>query len=229
MHIHNCPGCLKPDHKSFCRACLRKLFGGKTISPILPFSKPEFNSAKLSQGNRISISGVQTKHSLKLNKKNLELTDQGGEYILKPIPKGEYDRMEEMPANEHVTMQIAEQVFGLNTAANALVFFKDGEPAYLTKRFDRNVDGSKSQQEDFAQLAGRSEDTDGLHYKYDSSYQEIADLMQTFIAPYAIEVEKFFRLVLFNYLIHNGDAHLKNFSLIRDPGKGIYVLAPAYD
>ncbi|MDQ3003472.1 MAG: HipA domain-containing protein [Fibrobacterota bacterium] len=53
--------------------------------------------------------------------------------------------------------------------------------------------------------------------------------MRTFIAPYAIEVEKFFRLVLFNYLIHNGDAHLKNFSLIRDSGKGIYVLAPAYD
>ncbi len=34
-------------------------------------------------------------------------------------------------------MQIADQVFGIDTAANALLELGDGEPAYLTRRFDR--------------------------------------------------------------------------------------------
>ncbi len=229
MQLDKCPGCLNPGHTEFCAACQRKLFGRRKVSPILPFTKPEFTAARLNQVNRISISGVQIKHSLKLEKRTLEFTDVDGQYILKPIPGGDLERMEEMPANEHLTMQLAEQVFGIQTAVNALVFFKDGEPAYLTKRFDRNDDGTRKQQEDFAQLAERSEDSHGPHYKYDASYEEIGDLMKKFIGPYAIEAEKYFKLVLFNYLVHNGDAHLKNFSLLRDPGQGIYLLSPAYD
>jgi serine/threonine-protein kinase HipA len=41
-------------------------------------------------------------------------------------------------------------------------------------------------------------------------------------------LENLFRLVLFNYLLSNGDAHLKNFSLIQTDA-GDYGLAPAYD
>jgi serine/threonine-protein kinase HipA len=41
-----------------------------------------------------------------------------------------------MPANEHLTMQIARQVFGIETAENALIFFQNGEQAYITKRFE---------------------------------------------------------------------------------------------
>ena len=40
-------------------------------------------------------------------------------------------------ANEHVTMQIASQVFGIETPPNAVVRFTDGELAYIVKRFDR--------------------------------------------------------------------------------------------
>ena len=61
-----------------------------------------------------------------------------------------------MPANEHLTMQIARQVYGQNTAENALIFFKNGSPAYITKRFDVDIEGSKLAQEDFASLAGRT-------------------------------------------------------------------------
>jgi len=53
-------------------------------------------------------------------------------------------------------MQLAEQVFGLETAKNALISFSDGELAYITKRFDR-VGGIKIKQEDFSSLAERSE------------------------------------------------------------------------
>ena len=42
-------------------------------------------------------------------------------------------------------------------------------------------------------------------------------------------MERFFHLVVFNYFVHNGDAHLKNFSLIRNDHYGDYTLTPAYD
>ena len=41
-------------------------------------------------------------------------------------------------------------------------------------------------------------------------------------------MEKYFVLVLFNYLFLNGDAHLKNFSLL-ETANGDYFLSPAYD
>ncbi len=229
MQPNNCPGCLKPRREGYCNSCLKSLFGGAKVSPILTFSRPDFNRTKNDPTSRISLSGAQIKHSLKLTGRKLELTDQGGEYILKPIPYENFRDVSELPANEHFTMQLARQVFKIKVADNALVFFSDGEPAYLTKRFDRREDGARFLQEDFAQLSQKTEDTHGGGYKYDGSYEGIADLMKEFVGPYAVEVEKFFDLVVFNYLILNGDAHLKNFSLFRDPGKGIYTLTPAYD
>ena len=227
--MNSCHGCLKAAKGDFCGSCLRALFKGRDVSHILPFSKPEYRRKKLEQAGRISISGVQTKHSLRLAGKRLELTDRDGEYILKPIPFGDLDHLPQMPANEHVSMQLARQVFGLQIALNALVQFRDGEPAYLTKRFDRNPDGTRIQQEDFAQIAEMTEETHGKDYKYGLSYEEIGGLIKKNVGPYAVESEKFFRLVLFNYLIHNGDAHIKNFSLLRDPEQGILLLTPAYD
>jgi serine/threonine-protein kinase HipA len=43
-----------------------------------------------------------------------------------------------------------------------------------------------------------------------------------------IEQLKFFRLVMFNFLFSNGDAHLKNFSIL-ETKDGDFRLAPAYD
>jgi serine/threonine-protein kinase HipA len=164
-----CPGCYKPQSKAYCNTCQKKLFNGRKIAPVLDFSRPDFNAAKSNPASRISISGVQVKHSLKINKKGLELADQAGEYILKPIPNDSFENISEMPMNEHLTMQIARQVFKMSVAENALVFFNDGEPAYLTKRFDRDANGRKLLQEDFAQLSRRSEESHGSNYKYGRS------------------------------------------------------------
>jgi serine/threonine-protein kinase HipA len=229
MKLLNCPGCLRPYEKGYCIVCRKLLFGGKNISPILPFTRPDFNRAKNNPSSRISISGAQIKHSLKLTGKTLELTDVGGEYILKPIPNDTFENLAEIPINEHVTMQAARQVFGMKVAANALIYFPDGDPAYLTKRFDRGRDGTRFLQEDFAQLSSRSEESHGEAYKYTGSYEEIAGLMKRFVGPYAVEVERLFAHLLFNCLILNGDAHLKNFSLYKNPEDGIYRLTPAYD
>jgi serine/threonine-protein kinase HipA len=198
--------------------------------PYLPPQESEADAEKfLENRKRLSISGVQEKVSLLLEKNRLRLTEMGeqGQYILKPIPR-DIKKPDQVPANEHLTMQIALQVYKLNVAENALVFFQNGEPAYLTKRFDVKSDGTKHAQEDFASLAGKTQHTAGIDFKYEGSYEDIANIIRETVPAYRVEMEKLFSLVLFNYLFSNGDAHLKNFSLI-DTVYGDYILSPAYD
>jgi serine/threonine-protein kinase HipA len=201
------------------------------VSSVFNFDAPKDETLQAFQENskKLSISGVQLKYSLKLNGNQLELCEKGGEYILKPIPVArQLIELDSAPENEHLTMQIAEQIFNINTAANGLIFFKDNQPAYITKRFDVMNDGRKYLQEDFAQLLSRSKHTHGDAFKYDANYEEIGSLIKRYVAASIPTLEKFFKLVVFNYVISNGDAHLKNFSLIRDE-KGEYQLTPAYD
>lgn len=199
----------------------------------MPFFPPHYGKADdlifVENRKHISISGYQEKFSLKLDGNNLRLTEPGerGDYILKPVPLN-LKRRFDAPANEHLTMQIARQVYGINTAVNALIFFKGGQPAYITKRFDVNVSGDRLGKEDFATLAGKTAENAGPNFKYDLSYEEMALLIKRYVPAWRIEVEKFFKLVIFNYLFSNGDAHLKNFALLESPS-GDYLLSPAYD
>lgn len=225
-----CPGCFKNQQDGYCTKCLKELFEGKKVSPQLPFTSPKNEPSALFFDNtkKISISGVQVKYALMLEDGKLRLTDTNGTYILKPIPVGQFKHLDQAPANEHLTMQIAKQVYKLSVPPNAIVYFQDGSPAYLVKRFDCSPEGVKYQQEDFAQIAQISTMTHGENYKYDLSYEEIASLIKEYIATHRIELEKFFQLVLFNYVFSNGDAHMKNFSAIQTT-QGDYVLTSAYD
>lgn len=228
-----CPGTLAEGFTTYSPGCLRHLFGGKKVNHVLRYEQPQQSEEVAEQfmenRKRISISGVQEKLSLILEKNVLRLTKEGeqGTYILKPIPI-DLKKVDQVPANEHLTMQIARQVYGLNTAENALIFFKNGSPAYITKRFDVKEKGGKWGNEDFATLAGKTKDNAGANFKYDYSYEEAGLLIQKFVPAWRIEIEKFFSLVVFNFLFSNGDAHLKNFSLL-ESDSGDYLLSPAYD
>ena len=231
--IKYCPGTLAEGFDTYSQACLRRLFNGKRVSHILPYNTPEESEEDagkfLDNRKRISISGVQEKVSLILEKNKLHLTEEGeqGTYILKPIPR-DIKKVRQVPANEHLTMQIARQVYGINTAENGLIFFRDGSPAYITKRFDIRDDNTKWGKEDFASLAGKTSENFGPNYKYGYSYEEMALLIQKYVPASIIEMEKFFKLVVFNYLFSNGDAHLKNFALLQT-SSGDHILSPAYD
>jgi serine/threonine-protein kinase HipA len=227
----NCSGCLKQiDYGGYCRKCLKDLFEGKKVVHVLPFNSPYKEDSDLYQERtkKLSISGVQAKYSMRLDDNKLVLTDKGGQYILKPIPVGQFKNLDQVPANEHLTMQLARQLFKITVPPNAIIHFSDNSPAYLVKRFDVKSDGSKYPQEDFAQIAQVTEETHGKNYKYDLSYEEIGLLIKRHIPTYAIELETFFRLVLFNYIFSNGDAHVKNFSAMLTE-EGDHVLTPAYD
>ncbi|WP_209399802.1 type II toxin-antitoxin system HipA family toxin [Pseudozobellia sp. WGM2] len=233
ININNCPGTLKEGLNTYSKTALNRLFNGRKVSPTLPYESLVTNAIteELFKENkrRLSISGVQEKFSVLLEKNKLRLIKEGeqGQYILKPIPNVG-TRTEQMPANEHLSMQIARQVFGIETAENGLVFFKNGDPAYITKRFDVAADGTKWAVEDFASLAGRTPQTHGTDFKYAGSYLELFELLKKYVPAYQVEAIKLFKLLLFNYLISNGDAHFKNFSLI-ETALGDFKLSPAYD
>lgn len=233
MEINRCPGTLAAGFTTYSRTCIKRVFNGNKVNHILPYNSIQSNQngedSFEDNATRISISGVQEKFSLIQLKNKIRLTKEGeqGTHIFKPIPNGSKNA-DQMPANEHLTMQIAQKVFGIETAENALIFFGNGDPAYITKRFDVVTGGLKLAQEDFASLAGKSPQTHGADYKYLGSYWDLFEIMRENLPSYKVESLKLFKLLVFNYLFSNGDAHLKNFSIIETP-LGDFKLSPAYD
>jgi len=226
--MSKCLGCFRLTDEVYCKRCKKELFENKKLSYVLDFDKKEFLSTTVALSEHLSISGVQDKVSLGIEDNKLRPTTKDGLYILKPIPLMEYGELiTDVAVNEHFTMQLASQVYKIETAKNGLIAFSDGELAYLTKRFDR-VEGKKIKQEDFCSLAERSELTHGKNYKYDYSYEEMGDLIKQYLPTYRVEMLKFFKLIVFNYLVGNGDAHLKNFS-VTQRSSGEYGFTLAYD
>jgi len=233
FQLPNCPSTLAEGNTSYSRSAIQRLFSNHKVAHVLPFESSTI-SDEVSRNffeNRtiMSISGSQEKFSLVLEKNKLRLAKSGesGQYLLKPIPSLGKNK-HAMPANEHLTMQIAKQVFQIETAENGIIFFQNGDAAYLTKRFDQEEAGMKRAKEDFAVLAGRTPQSHGANYKYEGTYLELFQIMQKYVPAYATEAPKLFKIILFNYLFSNGDAHLKNFSLL-ETTDGDFVLSPAYD
>ena len=234
--LNICPSTLVEGFQTYSPAAVKLLFDGNPVSHILPFRSPNNEEAENEEYakhvGRVSLSGVQPKAGLIIKDNQLVIPSEQerSRYILKPAPSS-YALLErkDCPANEHLSMQLASQVYHIETAPNALCFFSDGEQAYITRRFDVAPDGSKYQQEDFASLAGLTKAHGGSDYKYSNlSYEECAEIIGKYTTAPSVEILKFFRMVVFNYLILNDDAHLKNFSLI-NRGDGEYHLSPAYD
>ena len=185
----------------------------------LPFSADEQRQEAVSRAEKMSIQGVQPKLSAMLNigQECFDLMDSGGTYILKP----QNSIFPQLPENESVTMCMAAKI-GIEVPTTGLVGSKDRSLTYFIRRFDRIGKGKKLATEDFAQLLGRDRNT-----KYDASMEKLIDVVEQFCTFPAIEKMKLFRLVVFNFLVGNEDAHLKNFTLITRNGK--VELSPAYD
>jgi len=208
------------------------LFDSRRVSMALDFNLDERHHTEeaVRAMQFISVSGVQEKFPAVVEKGKIRIARDGerGLYILKPAPwNAGFSDNRYIPVNEHLTMQIASHVYGIQTAANGLCTTPSGYPVYITRRFDVAPDGSKYPMEDMATLIGRSEADGGTVFKYQGSYMEIAKAIRRYIEAWMVDMERFFELVVFNYIYANGDAHLKNFSIIRYDDD--YRLAPAYD
>jgi serine/threonine-protein kinase HipA len=207
------------DQENYSQRGLRLLSPRlKDLSP-LELSADEQRQEAIDRVGKMSIQGVQKKLSaqLKIRAGCFEIVDQHGHYILKP----QSDTYPELPENEAITMSLAKTI-GLEIPIHGLLYSKDQSMTYFIKRFDRVVHNKKLALEDFAQLSNEDRYT-----KYDSSMENVINVIENFCTFPKIEFVKLFKLTLFNFLAGNEDMHLKNFSLITKGNK--ISLSPTYD
>ena len=180
---------------------------------------------------KFSLGGMQVKFSMLRQGERYTLSggDKLGNYIVKP-PSNDF---EALPMVEAATMEVARAAGievpevilvppeNIDSLPNVFGFRKD-EPFYAIKRFDR-LDGSRRHVEDFAQVFNLR-----TNQKYNhANYEQIGRTLLQYAGGLEDLREMSRRLVL-NVLMGNGDAHIKNWSLIYDnPLRP--RLSPAYD
>ena len=206
-------------NENYHPSCLKKLFG-VTWEPKITVSSRDFPIEARKKAGKMSISGVQMKASVELDrtKKILTIVDEGGTYILKPEPQ-EYP---ELPQNENLCMNIAE-LSGIKTPPHGLFPMFDGKLCYVIRRFDRIPGGDKVHVEDMAQILDLSPDS-----KYDSSLEKVGKAIVNDTTNKYLDVLDYFERVLLCFLLGNGDMHLKNWSLLMTADNRIRI-APCYD
>ena len=196
-------------------ACLRRLFGTPSL-PVIDLTHAEVLARAQEMAGRMSISGVQPKLSMSRRGSRLVPVTDGGQFILKP----QTERFPLLPQNENLCMTIAGQL-GIDVPPHGLFDLGDASPAYIVRRFDRTPDGKKRRCEDFLQILGEND-------KYSGSVERIGKKIGELSSVPGLDAQLFFERVLLNFLLGNGDAHLKNFSLLESEDGGLR-LSPAYD
>ncbi len=222
----NCNGCLKENINGFCSACETKLFDRSKVPVQLIFNWNDIQDRIMGQPAGFSISGVQPKGFIGRDKNKLLAPNRDikSMYIVKPFLDTRRELYKDSPANEHLTMTIADQLFNIPTSKCGLVYFANGDPAYLTRRFDRDKKGNVLRQEDFVSVLNATPGpNDHGIYKYNSfSYEDVGNRLNP------TDQISFIRILVFNFLTGNGDVHLKNLSLLESTG-GDMLLSPSYD
>lgn len=185
--------------------------------PVIEFGLQDISREAQKVTGKLSISGVQPKLSVKLDRRNNSLISvpKGGEYILKP----QTSAFSNIPENEQCCMDIAAE-FKIDVPPHCLLRLNDGSWAYIIKRFDRDS-GRKIHQEEFAQILA-------LGDKYKGSVEQIGRKLNDISSAPGYDKQLFFERVVFSFIIGNGDAHLKNYS-IAHKDKETIRLTPVYD
>jgi serine/threonine-protein kinase HipA len=214
---------LEEDEQDYHPRCAKQFFGNAQ-APQLTFALDNIEQlAKQSIEHSIAVPGVQPKLSLGWEKpasnnehqNRLTIMNVDGNYILKPPVKIYL----QMPENEHLSMKLA-ALFGIDIVPVNLIRLASGELCFITKRIDRNNDGSKNHMIDFMQILE-------LEDKYKGSMEQLGTRIGELSVNTLLDKLRFFELTVFNYLIGNNDMHLKNFSMFLS-SLG-WVLSPAYD
>ena len=181
---------------------------------------------------KFSLGGSQLKFSMIERGGKFALDDGDEEWIVKPP----HPNHPNVPANEYTMMRLAAAA-GIQTPEVKIVKLDDinltglsglSIPqwelwAYAVKRYDRTTEG-RVHVEDFAQVFNVYADQEYKATNYDTIGRLIFDMFPNRFEQLA----EFIRRLVVNILIGNGDAHLKNWSVIyRD--KVMPQLSPAYD
>lgn len=185
----------------------RKNLNGFTID----FARHEFNEVAINSLGRASISGVQPKMFLTHKpgtKKVLTASVGIGPYIVKPSPRD----LPLLAVNEFIIMRLCHLV-GFSVAEHALVPFSCGELAYVTSRFDLDVNGATiSFIEDMASvmdIAPGNKSSETL------SYEQAIKVAHATCGYHSQVLRDGFLHVLMAYLVGNNDLHMKNIAIVR--------------
>ncbi|WP_148861397.1 type II toxin-antitoxin system HipA family toxin [Marinobacter fonticola] len=182
------------------------------------------------RGQRFSLAGVQMKFSARRHDQRFNIASEasGDDWIIK-TPSTIHRHV---PVNEYSAMRLAEAVgvdipdielIPLDRLENLPDIQMGEDYAYAIKRFDRSAQG-RVHSEDFAQVFGLY-----AHEKYGTTnYEQIGRALHRFSADGLTQLQQMARRMLVNILLANGDAHLKNWSLIY-PDRQSARLSPAYD
>lgn len=180
---------------------------------------------------RFSLAGVQMKFSMREKDGRYQIAESGalGDWIIK-TPSTTHKHV---PLNEYTAMHLA-KLAGVTIPDIRLVEMDkldqlpainlpNEEYAFAIRRFDRE-DGLRIHMEDFAQILVKYPQD-----KYRSAnYQQIGKILYDYSEDSLGDVQQFARRLLVNILLANGDAHLKNWSVIY-PDTVTPSLSPAYD
>lgn len=222
--MSKCLYCYKPleeSQKDFHPQCARKFFGLRE-APLLEYRHEDLDSlAEQVIRAQTSLTGVQPKLSLNLDKhegsSRLTIVGLWGDFIFKP----QTESYPQLPENEDLTMHLAEAA-KISVVPHSLIRMADGKLGYITRRIDRTRNGEKIDMEDLCQLT--------LHpteYKYKGSHEQIAKTIMQYCDMPKLALTNYMQLLLFCFVTGNNDMHLKNFSLYRPAN--VYQLTPAYD
>ncbi len=181
---------------------------------------PEMRYAKL------SLAGAQDKLPAFIKGTQFYLPKNSGSattHIIKPINAGFTD----IPRNEAFCMELAQRS-GFSIPNSKIMKLGDHE-LFVVDRYDRqevNKEIVRIHQEDFCQAMG---------YPAERKYQETGgpgflecrELIDEYLSNSGVTNRLLFiRMMVFNYIIGNHDAHGKNFSILH---KKDFELAPFYD
>lgn len=215
---------LSQGEHGFHPACAHKFFGTKSL-PELPYTRDNIDELAVQLvGTHTTVTGVQPKLSLHLNRgernepRRLTIVGLWGNYIMKP----QSSTLAFLPENEDLTMHLAE-IAGIRVVPHTLMRMADGELCYLTRRIDRTDKGEKIPMEDACQLTERL-----TEHKYHSSHEKVAKTIAAYSQVGRLDLVNYWQVVLFSWIVGNSDMHLKNFSLYQPDGQP-RQLTPAYD
>lgn len=220
-----CLYCYKPlnvGEKDFHLSCAKKFFGTNSV-PKLDYTLEQIDAlASQIIEEQTSLTGVQAKLSLHLNKHKdrhrLTIVGLWGSFIMKP----QTEIYPQLPEIEDLTMHLA-QIAKISVVPHSLMRMADGSLCYITKRIDRTKNGEKIAMEDFCQLTERQ-----TEYKYRSSYETIGKAILKYSSMPKMDLTNFMDILLFSWIVGNNDMHLKNFSLY-EAIENFPRLSPAYD
>ncbi|QBZ83847.1 Serine/threonine-protein kinase HipA [Hydrogenovibrio crunogenus] len=185
--------------------------------------------------NKFSLAGIQMKFSSKREDGRFLITDDtnGDSWIIK-TPSTQHKNV---PENEFTAMTLA-KIAGIEIPEIKLIKLSDldnlpdiklpdEEFAYAIKRFDRKAKADGFQRlhtEDFAQILNLYPTQ-----KYDKvNYEQMGLIIKDFSQKGLFDVQQFAKRLLINILLGNGDAHIKNWSMIYHDQQ-TPQLSPAYD